>query len=122
MQCKFIKPNGERCRAPALKGSGFCFSHDPNSKGKKAMAVKKGGLAKKKFLLSNEEEIVLRTARDAKNFLAMVINGVWTGKIPATPVANSLGFLVRCFLDAYEKSEIEKRLERIEEKMEEYGE
>lgn len=120
-QCEFILKDGKQCRALAVKGSRFCFSHDPAYKEKKALAVKKGGLAKKRFFLDNPEKITLENAHDAKKFLAMVINGVWTGSIPATPVANTLGFLIRCFLDAYERADIEARITEIERKIEERG-
>ena len=74
-----------------------------SSKGKlvkeaKIAAVTKGGMVPKKILLNNNEEIILESAADAKRFLSKVISGVWQGSIPATPVANTLGFLVRCFL------------------------
>lgn len=116
MKCHFIKQDGE-CRANAIHGSDYCFTHDPLKEQERKVAVTKGGMAPKKFLLNNREELVLKTADDAKRFLAKVINGVWQGSIPATPVANTLGFLVRCYLDAHEKSEIETRLGEIEEKL-----
>jgi len=95
--------------------------HDPNKIQERTLAVKKGGLAPKKFLLNNQDEVTLETAQDAKRFLAMVINGVWQGKIPATPVANTLGFLIRCFLDAHDKADIETRLDEIEERIKNGG-
>ncbi len=119
MKCQFIKSNGENCKANATNDSRYCFTHNPKYKKERGIAVQKGGLAPKRFLLLNDEEIALKTAGDAKAFLAKVINGVWRGSIPATPVANTLGFLVRCFLDAQEKSEIETRLNEIEKTIEE---
>lgn len=118
-QCQFIKKNGKRCEAFTIKNSNYCFSHNPDLKKEKMLAVKKGGLAKKRFLLNYQDKVVLETAKDAKNFLALVINEVWQGKIPSTPVASTLGFLVRCFLDAFEKSEIETKISDIERKIEE---
>lgn len=117
MICKQTKINGEQCKANSTKNSDFCFSHDPRYKVEKALAVKKGGLAPKKTLISFDEQITLETAKDAKLFLSKVINGVWQGQIPSTPVASTLGFLVRCFLDANDKSDIELRLEKIEQKL-----
>jgi len=121
MKCKFVKSTGEQCQANAIKNSDYCFMHDPNKIQERTLAVKKGGLAPKKFLLNNQDEVTLETAQDAKRFLAMVINGVWQGKIPATPVANTLGFLIRCFLDAHEKADIETRLDEIEERIKNGG-
>lgn len=119
MKCKYVKTNGINCMANAISDSEFCFMHDPQNEEAKLAAVTKGGLSSKKFLLHNNEEVVLETAVDAKRFLGLVINGVWCGEIPATPVANTLGFLVRCFLDAHEKSEIEARLVELEKSIEE---
>lgn len=115
MKCKLIKSDKTHCRANSISNSDYCFSHDPDFSDQKKLAVKKGGLAPKKTTINMDEELVLDDAKDAKLFLAKVINGVWNGSIPATPVANTLGFLVRCFLEAHEKSEIEDRLARIEE-------
>lgn len=119
MKCEFIKHNGQKCQAHCITGSRFCFSHDPSLKEEKEIAVKKGGLAPKKLYLNNEDELVLEDAGDAKRFLARVISGVWQGEIPATPIANTLGFLIRCYLDAIEKADIEIRLDAVEQKLRE---
>jgi len=121
MKCQFIKPDGTRCNANAMAGSKYCFTHNPDTQKEKQLAVLKGGLAPKKFFIKNQEEISLKTAKDAKDFLAKVINAVWVGEIPATPVANTLGFLVRCFLDSVEKADIETRLDEIEQRLEKGG-
>jgi len=118
MKCKFIKLNEEQCKANSTRDSDYCFSHNPTYKEQKKLAVIKGGLSPKKTLLSMDEELLLNNANDAKLFLSKVINGVWNGTIPATPVANTLGFLIRCFLDAYEKSDLETRLEELEKQIE----
>ena len=115
MKCKFIKQNKEQCRANSTRNSEYCFSHNPAYKEQKKLAVIKGGLTPKKTLLAMDEELILNDANDAKLFLSKVINGVWNGTIPATPVANTLGFLIRCYLDANEKSDIEKKIEELEE-------
>lgn len=119
MKCIFLKDGNVQCRANAQLNSDYCFTHDPNKKDERALAVMKGGLASKKTLLNFEEEISLSDAKDAKDLLSKIISGVWTGQIPATPVANTLGFLIRCFLDAYDKADIETRLDDLEKKVEE---
>ncbi len=119
MKCIFIKENSIQCRANAQSNSDYCFVHDPTKENEQALAVKKGGLAPKKTLLSFEEEISLNDAKDAKDLLSKIINGVWQGSIPAVPVANTLGFLIRCFLDAADKADIEDRLKELERKIEE---
>jgi len=116
-QCVFTKFDGNRCEAHATSDGDLCFSHNPVYADAKLEAVTKGGMVPKKILLNNNEEIILESAADAKRFLSKVISDVWQGNIPATPVASTLGFLVRCFLDAHEKSEIESRLDTIEQEM-----
>ena len=60
--------------------------------------------------------IVLNTPEDVKNFLSEVINGVWAEGIPVQ-VGSSMGFLTRCWLDTYEKSDLEDRIECLEQKV-----
>lgn len=44
-------------------------------------------------------------------------NMIWTDKISTSSPANSIGFLARVFLDAYEKTDIENRLDDLENKI-----
>jgi hypothetical protein len=118
MMCNYINSTGEKCGMRAIKGSDLCFTHNPEYAEAKKLAVVKGGLAPKKILLDHNQEVELKDAKDARDFLSKVINEVWLGKIPATPVANTLGFLVRCFLDAHENAVVEKKIEEIEERLE----
>lgn len=62
------------------------------------------------------EEIRLSTPSDVRQFIGTVINGVWIGKLPV-PVGTSMGFLAKCWLEAHSASEIQSRLEAIEEKI-----
>lgn len=58
----------------------------------------------------------INSPEDIKNFLAKVINGVWSQEVPI-PVGTSMGFLSRCWLDAYEKTDMEVRLKKVEAKL-----
>lgn len=118
MKCKFIKENGSNCQGNSINGSQYCFTHDPNKTEERNLAVRKGGLAPKRLLLQNEDEIELVSAADAKIFLGKVINCVWRGEIPATPIANTLGFLIRCFLDAHQASDFQDKLDDLEKRLE----
>ena len=84
---------------------------------KKKEAVKKGGLNRKHYQ-SYGEPLELSEPNDIKSLLAKVMNGVWAGQIPAGQPANTLGFLSRCFLDAYKLADVEDRIEAIERKLE----
>ena len=61
----------------------------------------------------------LKTPKDIQNLMARAINSLWTGKMPAGNPAGALGYLSKIFLEAYEKSELEIRLEQLEKRMEE---
>ena len=46
-QCSATKPNGERCRLPAHKGSdGYCWSHSPENSEARLRKASRGGRAK----------------------------------------------------------------------------
>ena len=116
MKCKFIKSDGQTCNAHALKDSEYCFTHDPDHQEEKKLAVTKGGLARKHYQVYGEP-VSINTPKDIQSLLGLVVSGVWTGEIPSNQPANTLGFLARCWLDAYEKCEIESRMNELEKKV-----
>ena len=120
MKCTYIKPDGKQCNANAIRNSEYCFSHNPDYTRAKALAVKEGGL-NRKHCQTYGKALKLETSKDIKRLLGKVINGVWTGKMPANQPANTIGFLSRCFLDAHEASEVESRLQTLEERLERAG-
>lgn len=115
MQCEYILKNKARCRAKSVTGSKFCFRHDPTLTHKALQASKKGGMKRNDYL-SYDETITLKTTADIQVLLGKVINGIWQGKIP-TKVGSSIGFLTRCWLDAYEKAELERRVADLEKRV-----
>ena len=46
--CKFVKDDGQRCQAPPLHESDFCFVHDPEHTEEMAEARRLGGLRRRK--------------------------------------------------------------------------
>lgn len=115
MKCKKVLNDGQSCQAFAQKGQDYCFRHDPNKEGLAIQASRRGG--ENRVLQGNYgREVALDTPDDIRQFLGDVINGVWTGQVPV-PVGSSMGFLTRCWLDAYETSTIVKRLDNLEEKL-----
>lgn len=115
MKCQFIKSDNTQCRANQIGGSSFCFRHDPETKTARSLASSRGG-QNRALQGVYGEEICLRTPQDIKTFLATVINGVWTGQVPV-PVGSSMGFLTRCWLDAHEASELEQKIESLEQRL-----
>jgi hypothetical protein len=116
MKCKYIKSNKEQCQAQAIHNSEYCFRHDQSKKVLQLAASQKGGEARKLVQVYGEA-IKIETPQDIKVLLGLVIKGVWEGRIPAGQPANTIGFLARCFLDAYEKSELEERLLNLEKRI-----
>lgn len=116
-KCKYITQSSDKCSAKPITGSEFCFSHNPEYKEAKLEAVKKGGLNRKLYGVYGKP-VEINKPSDIQKLLANTINGVWTGEIPASQPANSIAYLARCWLDAYDASETIRRIELIEEKLE----
>jgi len=118
MKCKYIKPNGEQCQANAVLNSEYCFSHSPEHKDQKALAVTKGGLGRR-LVQEYGQRIDIKTPEDIRNLLEETINMIRTGQMPCSQPANSIGFLARCWLDANDaaitKAKIDEILVRLEE-------
>ena len=115
-QCEFIKSDGNRCKARPIKGSGFCFRHNPDMVEEKLNASQRGGLNRRLQGVYGQE-VTLKEPEDIKVFLGKVINAIWTGKAPAQ-LGSSMGFLARCWLDAHDSAEVDKRIIEIEKRLE----
>src|SRR5258708_2796106 len=102
MTCQAIKPDGTQCQAMSLKDSIYCCRHDPDSKEESLEASMKGGENRRLQRVFGEPQ-QLHAPRNIKGFLGLVMNKIWSGEIPVQ-VGTSLGFLSRCWLDAYEKA------------------
>lgn len=111
MQCTHIKLDGEQCNAHAIAESEFCFSHDPDTKEEKELAVLKGGLAPKGKIeplaplpMSNPEEVLV--------LLQDTINRIRTSPMTHQK-ANSIGYLASIALKTMEVGELGEKLELI---------
>jgi hypothetical protein len=116
MKCKAKRTDGKPCQARAMQGSNYCFRHNPEVKSEALEASSRGGSAKRQYTkLGNA--VRLETPHDIKKLMGKAINNLWTGKMPASNPAGSLGYLAKIFLESYEKSELESRLERLESRV-----
>lgn len=115
MQCQKILINNLQCRAFAQKGNDYCFRHDPEQKENALVASQKGG-ENRQLKGIYGDTINIESPDDVKKFLGVVINAVWADDVPVQ-VGSSMGFLTRCWLDAYEASDVNKKLNSIEEKL-----
>ena len=115
MKCNKLLKGNKPCRAWAQKETQLCFRHDPNKREQGLLSSQKGG-QNRALQGFYGTAIKLESPDDIKRFLGQVINAVWSEGVPV-PVGSAMGFLTRCWLDAYEASVIVKRLEQIEDKI-----
>jgi len=114
MKCEFIKPDGTKCEAYAVKGSEFCYFHNPDiSDEEKREAQSNGGKTKALTLKEPLPELVLAEPADTVLLIADTISRVRAGKLDIR-TANCLGFLSDKLLKAFEVSQLNGRVEIIE--------
>ncbi len=111
--CKKILENGEQCGGYNITDSKFCFSHDPNSRDLKELAVRKGGLTVKKNSMLSLPVVQIQSKSDVPKLLTTVIAEVREGTIDLK-AANTLGYLAGILIKAYELVNMEERIEEIE--------
>jgi hypothetical protein len=117
-QCTSITRGGERCKGVAIDGSGLCYAHSPNHANARKRAARKGGQrggrgrpqadlnALKDRLISLGED-VLEGRVDRQD--AATAGHLWNVAIGA----------IRTALKAKEAEELEAKVERLEEAIEE---
>lgn len=116
MKCGAIRLDGTKCQANAMRGGQSCFRHDKAMRSKARRASSDGGRAKRQYH-SLGSPTSLKTPKDIQDLMERAINSLWTGRMPAGNPAGALGYLCKIFLEAYEKSELEVRLEALERRL-----
>jgi hypothetical protein len=111
-QCIYIKSSGEQCNARPIKGSKYCFSHNPDTKIEKHLAVVKGGLNSKKVNL-DLAPLSIKDPKEVASLLEQTINGVRSGEIPPN-IANTIGYLASHTLKAIEMAKYAEKVESVE--------
>jgi hypothetical protein len=111
--CIYTKLSGEKCRAKAIKGSSYCFSHNPETAIDKHLAVVKGGLSSKRVRL-NLMPLNIETTQDISILLADTINRVRSGEMPPN-IANCIGYLSGVLTKVYETSKLEQKVISLQE-------
>jgi len=120
-RCKHIKANGEQCKARAMKGSQYCFFHNPKTKAKVSEAGRKGGEKRKiKILPESATDFNVDSHKDIICLLSTTINQVRKGLID-TRIANAIGYLSGILLKAKDQGILEERLLRIENELKKRG-
>ena len=111
-QCSYIKSGGGQCKAKPLKGTNYCFSHNPDTKIEKHLAVVKGGLNSRKVNL-DLTPLSIKDAKEVATLLEQTINGVRSGEIPPN-IANTIGYLAGHVLKAIELAKYAVKVESVE--------
>jgi hypothetical protein len=118
-RCTHRKKDGSRCRAFARTGKDVCVYHDPEYATQGAEARRRGGLAstagkgKPATLPPDTPDAPLATVADAVNFIAETLNQTRCGLLSVN-VANALFVGAGVLLRALQGSEIESRLNALE--------
>jgi hypothetical protein len=115
MKCKAKTQNGQPCQAQSIKGSKFCFIHDPAQGVARAKARKRGGERRRVPHAGNPEIIPaqIRTIDDVLKVLDYAL-------AESMPLENSIqrGRLIvaiaGAFIEAIKTGELESRLAAIE--------
>ena len=114
MKCEFIKDNGEKCEAHAIKDSEFCYFHNPDiSDEEKREAQSNGGKTKALKLKEPLPALALVKPDDTILLVADTIRRVRAGTLDIR-TANCLGFLSDKLLKAFEVSKLNDRVKIIE--------
>ena len=110
----------EGCRAWAMRDSEYCFRHDPRPEfeEKRRRASAKGGRKSRKYPVVREQLpdvfFKLKNLKDLAEFMEMVINGAMKNTMDLQK-ARTLGQLCQVMRGILEASDIEERLEKLEE-------
>ena len=114
-KCEFIKKDGSRCRANPMRSKKYCYVHSPDiKKSEKKEASRKGGKVGKTIQINPLSPAKLDDSNDIMLLLADTINKVRSGKMD-TKIANCIGYLSGHMVKIFEISNIEKRLDKLEE-------
>jgi len=111
-KCKYILEDGQKCGGWALKDKDYCFSHDPDSREKKLLAVRKGGLAKEIEILTPLEAVPVSTSKDVVVLLTKTINEVREGRLDPR-IGSAIGYLAGQLIRALEVAEVESKVEQV---------
>lgn len=115
-KCKYTKDNGRQCGAYAMKGSEFCYLHNPAiSKKQKKLDQTRGGANRRALTIAEPlPPMKLETPKDVVLLLVDTINRVRAGELDVK-VANCLGVLTGHLIKALETAQLNDKLEAIEQ-------
>jgi hypothetical protein len=115
MKCEFIKKDGQKCEAHAIKETEFCYFHNPDISDEEKREAQTNGGANRALTLKEPLPVLpIAKPEDAVLLIADTINRVRAGTLDIR-TANCLGFLSDKLLKAMETSRLNDRVEIIEQ-------
>lgn len=116
-ECQAVLKNGRSCGAHALRGSQFCYMHDPGRAGERAAARKLGGLRRGSH--AGDTDSLPEKVRTIENVLSLLdyTRQELTACDNGIPRARALIQLSGAYLQALEVGEVEERIKALEEKI-----
>src|SRR5687767_11958093 len=118
LKCKAIGRNGAACRMRPLRGSGFCFTHDPKNRPGRKAARQKGGRRRSsvRSLRLVSEPIGLGDPVAFRTLLERAAADA--ARLPNTANrARALGYLAGLAIKLIEVTEIDVRISALEKSM-----
>lgn len=113
-RCCHIKADGTQCRARKVRGSEYCFFHDPAKAAERAVAQQAGGQRGRAAVLPPDTPgRQVKTAAEVIGLLSETINHVRTGQLDPK-VGNCIGYLSGVILKAVEQGNMADRLASLE--------
>jgi len=115
MRCKYIKDNGEQCKANAMSDSDYCYLHNPDiSEEEKREAQIRGGRNRSIAITEPLNKITVSSGEDIFTLLDTTIQEVRSGEIDPK-IANTIGYLAGVMIKAYEVAKLERRVIDLEQ-------
>lgn len=113
--CSARTKSGNECRAGAVTGTKFCALHgDP---ARAAELGRMGGRRNRHYVDTEPISITPpSTPEDVKNVLAQAMADVRAKKLEPR-IATALTYMSRVLLDAFATTDLQKRLERLEQEV-----
>ena len=113
MKCQQMTDK-KQCGASAMRGSQYCYLHNPEISGEEKLETQtRGGENRRLKVYQPLIPIKIEKTGDVMKLLTDTINQVRQGSLDCR-IGNTIGYLAGIALKAYETSELESRLEKLE--------
>jgi hypothetical protein len=120
MVCRGKTSAGSNCKANAMSGSNYCFSHNPATREQHRAATRKGGAVSpfKAVETAILPKVELASVQSVVDVLADAINRVRVVRPDGSmdvKSANTLGFLCGKYAELYKIANLEEKIKNWEE-------